>query len=70
MRLKRGQIFSTYLGFEEITSIEHLDFNEENLYKPLFNLVIDGSHVYSVNDFFATGWPSENDFNYDTWSKR
>ncbi len=32
----------------------------------LYNLVISGSHTYCVDGYAVTGWPSEDDFNYDT----
>jgi hypothetical protein len=34
----------------------------------LYNLVVDGSHTYHVDGYAVTGWPSENDFDYDNWS--
>jgi len=34
----------------------------------LYNLVLDGSHTYYVDDYAVTGWPNEDDFNYDTWT--
>ena len=34
----------------------------------LYNLVLSGSHTYYVDGYAVTGWPSEKDFNYDTWS--
>ena len=34
----------------------------------LYNLVVDGSHTYHVDGYAVTGWPREDDFNYDTWS--
>jgi hypothetical protein len=33
----------------------------------LYNLVVSGSHTYHVNGYAVTGWPSEEDFDYDTW---
>ena len=36
----------------------------------LYNLVVDGSHTYHVDGYAVTGWPSENDFDYDTWSRK
>ena len=34
----------------------------------LYNLVIGGSHTYHVDGYAVTGWPREDDFNYDTWT--
>lgn len=36
----------------------------------LYNLVMSGSHTYHVDGYAVTGWPREDDFNYDTWSKK
>jgi hypothetical protein len=36
---------------------------------PLYNLVIDGSHTYHVDGYAVTGWPKEDDFDYDTWTQ-
>jgi len=34
----------------------------------LYNLVISGSHTYHVDGYAVTGWPREDDFNYDNWT--
>jgi len=34
----------------------------------LYNLVVDGSHTYHVEGYAVTGWPREDDFDYDTWT--
>ncbi len=36
----------------------------------LYNLVIGGSHTYHVDDYAVTGWPREDDFDYDTWTPK
>jgi hypothetical protein len=36
----------------------------------LYNLVIDGSHTYHVDGYAVTGWPSEEDFDYDSWTPK
>jgi hypothetical protein len=33
----------------------------------LYNLVVGGSHTYHVDGYAVTGWPREDDFNYDEW---
>jgi hypothetical protein len=46
-------------------------YNIENYELPpetqLYNLVMGGSHTYHVDGYAVTGWPSEIDFDYDTW---
>ena len=36
----------------------------------LYNLVVGGSHTYHVDGYAVTGWPREDDFDYDSWSGR
>lgn len=36
----------------------------------LYNLVIGGSHTYHVDGYAVTGWPREDDFDYDAWSTK
>jgi hypothetical protein len=36
----------------------------------LYNLVMSGSHTYHVDGYAVTGWPREDDFNYDSWTKK
>ena len=36
----------------------------------LYNLVVGGSHTYHVDGYAVTGWPREDDFDYDTWEKK
>ena len=33
----------------------------------LYNLVVGGSHTYHVDGYAVTGWPREDDFDYDRW---
>ena len=36
----------------------------------LYNLVVSGSHTYHVDGYAVTGWPREDDFDYDTWAPK
>lgn len=36
----------------------------------LYNLVVAGSHTYHVDGYAVTGWPREDDFDYDSWTPR
>lgn len=36
----------------------------------LYNLVTSGSHTYHVDGYAVTGWPREDDFDYDLWCVR
>jgi hypothetical protein len=35
----------------------------------LYNLVVGGSHTYHVEGYAVTGWPREDDFDYDACVK-
>jgi hypothetical protein len=36
----------------------------------MYNLAMSGSHTYFVNGYAVTGWPREDDFDYDTWTPK
>ena len=36
----------------------------------LYNFVVGGSHTYFVNGYAVTGWPREDDFDYDKWESK
>jgi hypothetical protein len=36
----------------------------------LYNLVTGGSHTYFVEGYAVTGWPREDDWDYDTWTSK
>lgn len=65
--LSIGQELKTVYGCEVISLIEDYVMNEQDI---LYNLVVSGSHTYCVNGFAVTGWPTEKDFDYDTWSSK
>jgi len=37
---------------------------------PLYNLVLAGSHTMRVDGYLVTGWPQEQDFDYDSWQPK
>ena len=36
----------------------------------LYNFVMSGSHTYSVDGYFVTGWPRDDDFDYVEWKQK
>ena len=52
-------------GSKEVTSLTSYTLPPETM---LYNFVVGGSHTYFVNDYAVTGWPREDDFDYDTWT--
>jgi hypothetical protein len=65
--LHTGVELKTIEGSRITKSIEIYSMPEDT---QLYNLVIDGSHTYHVDGYAVTGWPSENDFDYDNWSRK
>ena len=63
-RLEIGVELKTIEGSRLTKSIETYSLPADT---QLYNLVVDGSHTYHVDGYAVTGWPREDDFNYDTW---
>jgi hypothetical protein len=54
----------TIEGSREVKKIEYTPFPSDT---QLYNLVVGGSHTYHVEGYAVTGWPREDDFDYDLW---
>ena len=59
-----GIELKTVEGYRVTRSLETFSMPEDT---QLYNLVVGGSHTYHVDGYAVTGWPREDDFNYDTW---
>ena len=64
-KLALGLNLKTIDGSRTVTKIEEVSMAFDT---PLYNLVTGGSHTYHADGYAVTGWPSESDFNYATWS--
>ena len=62
--LELGVILKTSYGEKEVKTMETYTMPPDT---QLYNLVMGGSHTYHVDRYAVTGWPSENDFDYDAW---
>ncbi len=70
--LKRGRVqvletgihLKTVEGSRETKSLELYSMPADT---QLYNLVVGGSHTYHVDGYAVTGWPREDDFDYDAW---
>lgn len=67
LQLVTGIELKTIEGYRVVETIEVYSMPEDT---QLYNLVIGGSHTYHVDGYAVTGWPSELDFDYDSWSPR
>jgi hypothetical protein len=63
--LHLGIELKTVEGSRPVQTLEMYTLPEDT---QLYNLVVDGSHTYHVDGYAVTGWPSELDFDYDTWT--
>jgi hypothetical protein len=66
-QLAVGATLKTVEGSRLVETLLRADMPPET---QLYNLVIGGSHTYHVDGYAVTGWPREDDFNYDAWKPR
>jgi hypothetical protein len=70
--LKKGRVQPLSTGIELKTIegsrvVETMEPYSLPFDTPLYNLVVGGSHTYHANGYAVTGWPDEDDFDYDAW---
>lgn len=70
--LKKERILQLQGGIELKTTdgsriVRHLEMYSLPPETQLYNLVVGGSHTYHVDGYAVTGWPREDDFDYDVW---
>jgi hypothetical protein len=63
-QLELGVQLKTINGSKVVEDLELYDLPADT---QLYNLAISGSHTYFVDGYAVTGWPREDDFDYDTW---
>lgn len=66
-QMELGVTLKTVEGPKEITFLDTYEMAPET---QLYNLVVGGSHTYCVDGYAVTGWPNEEDFDYDTWTAK
>lgn len=66
-QLRLGVALKTVEGSRVVASIETYSMPPNT---QLYNLVVGGSHTYHVDGYAVTGWPREDDFDYDEWKPR
>jgi hypothetical protein len=62
-----GMTLQTLTGPRTVTTIEHVSMPSTT---PVYHLAVSGSHTYIVDGYAVSGWPNEDDFDYDTWMPR
>ena len=66
-KLETGHTLKTIDGSRVVETMEAYSMDPAT---PLFNLVVGGSHTYHADGYAVTGWPREDDFDYELWIKR
>jgi len=66
-QMEVGVQLKTIDGTRAVTFLDTYEMAPET---QLYNLVISGSHTYYVDGYAVTGWPNEEDFDYDVWKAR
>jgi len=66
-QMELGVQLKTVDGARDVTFLDTYEMAPET---QLYNLVISGSHTYHVDGYAVTGWPNEEDFDYDAWEVR
>lgn len=66
-QLTTDSILQTLEGPKQVSSLETYSLPSDT---QLYNLVMGGSHTYFVDGYAVTGWPREDNFDYDTWTPK
>ena len=66
-QMEIGVRLKTLDGTRAVTFLDTYEMAPET---QLYNLVLSGSHTYYVDGYAVTGWPNEDDFDYDEWKAR
>jgi len=64
--LTTGIKLQTLNGPKIISCITEEDCNDKFVY----NLIVDGSHTYTVDGYAVISYPREDDFDYTTWKQK
>lgn len=66
-KLEVGVELQTLSGAKRVDTLEAIKMSP---FTQVYHLVVDGSHTFMVDGYAVTGWPREDDFDYDTWVSR
>jgi hypothetical protein len=69
-RVQQLAIGAALKTLEGARPVRTLDVYELPADTQLYNLVVGGSHTFHVDGYAVTGWPREDDFDYDAWTPR
>jgi hypothetical protein len=66
-KLEVGITLQTSTGDRVVNTLDNVSMSP---FTQVYHLVVGGSHTFIVEDYAVTGWPREDDFDYDTWTPR
>lgn len=58
------------VGMNRMHTIDRIEKMTAQPSLQLYNLVLGGSHTYFIDGYLVTGWPREDDFDYDIWTAK
>jgi hypothetical protein len=67
LKLEVGVELQTVTGARRVDTLETIKMSP---FTQVYHLVVDGSHTFMVEGYAVTGWPREDDFDYDAWTVR
>jgi phage FluMu protein Com len=67
LKLEVGVELQTLTGARRVDTLETIKMSP---FTQVYHLVVDGSHTFMVDGYAVTGWPREDDFDYDAWAAR
>ncbi len=67
LKLEVGVELQTVSGARRVDTLETIKMSP---FTQVYHLVVDGSHTFNVDGYAVTGWPREDDFDYDAWAAR
>ena len=67
LKLEVGVELQTLSGARRVDTLETIKMSP---FTQVYHLVVDGSHTFMVEGYAVTGWPREDDFDYDAWTVR
>jgi hypothetical protein len=62
-----GSELQTLTGGRRVDSLEPIVMSP---FTQVYHLAVSGSHTYVVDGYAVTGWPREDDFDYDAWAPK
>lgn len=66
-KLEVGVMLQTLTGARVVNTI---DYKPMSPFTQVYHLVVDGSHTFNVEGYAVTGWATDTDFDYDTWTPK